>query len=279
MLAARAPGPVFCRDGLSSSAQVRLRVRVDGVLAAFRRHHPVVRVFCIYACTHVPFPLFLLVAPSTPPPTPTYLKPRNEPPLTSPSNKTQNLDRLPAGRVVPFFLIGRAHVLKDYRKKLLFSYPFQKGDVKWDADNSVRYPLLCSLAGLASGLFGIGGGMVKAPLLLEMGCLPAVQAATVATMILFTSGASTISLVLLDLMPHDYGACFFAFGLVATAIGAAAVRQVLTKHKKQSIIVLSVGIIISTSVVTMGIQSLLRLVADPKAIWKFGSLCGAGSGE
>lgn len=120
--------------------------------------------------------------------------------------------------------------------------------------------------------------MVKAPLLLEMGCLPAVQAATVATMILFTSGASTISLIVLDLMPHDYGAFCFGFGMVATAIGAAAVRKVLTKHKKQSIIVLSVGLIISTSVVTMGIQSLLRLVAEPESIFKFGTLCGGGGG-
>ncbi len=64
-------------------------------------------------------------------------------------------------RIAPFFLIGRQHVLRDYRKKVLFAYPFHKGDVKWDDSNSVRYPLLCSLAGLASGLMGIGGGMVK----------------------------------------------------------------------------------------------------------------------
>lgn len=184
-----------------------------------------------------------------------------------------------AHRVVPFFLLGRQHVLTDHRKKITFGYPFHKGDVKWDESTSIRYPLLCSLAGLASGLFGIGGGMVKAPLLLEMGVLPTVQAATVATMILFTSGASTVSLIVLDLMPHDYGVMFFFFGMVATGIGAAAVRKVLMKHKKQSVIVLSVGLIISTSVVTMGIQSLLRLVADPKSILHFGSVCGAGTGE
>lgn len=169
-------------------------------------------------------------------------------------------------------------MLKDFRKKTIFSFPFHKGDVQWDESNSVRYPLLCSLAGLASGLFGIGGGMVKGPLLLEMGVLPAVQAATVATMILFTSGASTVSLIVLGLMPRDYGLCFFFFGVVATGIGAAVVRKALRKHKKQSIIVLSVGLIISTSVVTMGVQSLLQLAADTESIWRFGSVCGGGEG-
>ncbi len=112
-----------------------------------------------------------------------------------------------------------------------------------------------------------------------MGVLPAVQAATVATMILFTTGASTISLTLLGLMPLDYAVAFFFFGMVWTGVGAAAVRQALMRHKKQSIIVLSVGLVISTAVVTMGIQSLLQLAEDPESILDVGTLCGAGSGE
>ena len=32
-----------------------------------------------------------------------------------------------------------------------------------------RYPLICSGAGLVAGMFGIGGGIVKGPLMLEMG--------------------------------------------------------------------------------------------------------------
>jgi uncharacterized membrane protein YfcA len=41
-----------------------------------------------------------------------------------------------------------------------------------------------------AGLFGLGGGVVKAPLMLELGVLPEVAAATSTTMIAFTSMAA-----------------------------------------------------------------------------------------
>lgn len=121
--------------------------------------------------------------------------------------------------------------------------------------------------------------MVKSPILLEMGVLPAVAGGTVATMILFTSATSTLSLLVLGLMPKAYGIFFFVFGIVCSAVGGAAISKVLVKHKKQSVVVLSIGLIISVSVVTMGIQSALRLVENPATILNVGSLCSAGTGE
>ncbi len=47
--------------------------------------------------------------------------------------------------------------------------------MEWDAEATVKYPLICGLAGFIAGLFGIGGGIVKGPLLLEMGVLPSVR--------------------------------------------------------------------------------------------------------
>jgi uncharacterized membrane protein YfcA len=65
------------------------------------------------------------------------------------------------------------------------------GQVRWTARRTVLYPSLCSLAGLVAGLFGVGGGIVKGPLMLEMGVLADVAAATSATMILFTAASAT----------------------------------------------------------------------------------------
>jgi hypothetical protein len=44
---------------------------------------------------------------------------------------------------------------------------------------------------LVTGLFGIGGGVVKGPLMLELGVPPDAAAATSATMIMFTAGSGT----------------------------------------------------------------------------------------
>lgn len=38
------------------------------------------------------------------------------------------------------------------------------------------YPSICSVAGLVAGLFGVGGGIVKGPLMLELGVRPDVSA-------------------------------------------------------------------------------------------------------
>ena len=66
-------------------------------------------------------------------------------------------------------VLNRHKVLHDYKIKQEFGFPFPKGAIKWTPSNSVRWPLVCMTAGLMAGLFGIGGGMVKSPLLLEMG--------------------------------------------------------------------------------------------------------------
>ena len=40
------------------------------------------------------------------------------------------------------------------------------------------FPELSTLAGAVAGLFGVGGGIIKAPLMLELGVPPDVAAAT-----------------------------------------------------------------------------------------------------
>jgi hypothetical protein len=47
-----------------------------------------------------------------------------------------------------------------------------EGDVHWDARATLLYPFLCTGAGILAGLFGVGGGMIKGPLVLEMGLTP-----------------------------------------------------------------------------------------------------------
>lgn len=92
-------------------------------------------------------------------------------------------------------LFVRRYLVDRYEIKQLVGYQYVEGDVLWTRRNTIRYPVLCTIAGLAAGLFGIGGGIVKGPLMLEMGVLPEVASVTSATMILFTSsgGLSCVS--------------------------------------------------------------------------------------
>merc|ERR1712194_982722 len=77
-------------------------------------------------------------------------------------------------------------------------------DIQWDAKTTITFPLICSIAGIFAGLFGVGGGIVKGPLMLEMGVHPAVASATAATMTLFTSAAACASFQIFGLLEPSY---------------------------------------------------------------------------
>jgi uncharacterized membrane protein YfcA len=87
-------------------------------------------------------------------------------------------------------------LLRQYRRRKAVSMAYVEGDIVWNVRGIVLYPLASLTAGLASGLLGIGGGMVQSPLMLEMGMLPQVAAATASYMIVSDLTALWLSLSL-----------------------------------------------------------------------------------
>ena len=88
-------------------------------------------------------------------------------------------------------LCVRRLLMRRHEARLARGYAFKPDDVLWTPRNTLVYPLTCTCAGLCAGMFGIGGGIIKGPLMLEMGLHPQVSSATAAYMILFTSSAAT----------------------------------------------------------------------------------------
>jgi len=161
--------------------------------------------------------------------------------------------------VLIFALSFRAVLVGEFQAKLRSGHTFVAGEMKWDSCNTIKYPIFCSAAGLMAGLFGVGGGIVKGPLMLEMGIAPSVASASAAAMILFTSAAASTSFVVFGLLQVGYGCLFFVVGLVSTIIGQYGVGRLLEKRGRQSPIVLSIGLVIC-------ISSLMAFVQDAVAI-------------
>ncbi|CAN0365886.1 unnamed protein product, partial [Discosporangium mesarthrocarpum] len=63
----------------------------------------------------------------------------------------------------------RDYLIKRWQAKARLNYRYLEGDVEWNPTNTIRYPAVCFFAGFFAGLFGVGGGIVKGPLMLEMG--------------------------------------------------------------------------------------------------------------
>ncbi|KAG8385695.1 hypothetical protein BUALT_Bualt03G0071800 [Buddleja alternifolia] len=113
------------------------------------------------------------------------------------------------------------------------------------------FPVMALLAGVLGGVFGIGGGMLISPLLLQIGIGPEVTAATCSFMVLFSSTMSAIQYLLLG-MENIYGAVVFAaICFVASLVGLTLVQQAIMKHGRASLIVFSVGTVMALSTVLM----------------------------
>merc|ERR1711871_460621 len=133
--------------------------------------------------------------------------------------------------IVRSYLLNKGKVMGRYMENLDLD-----ADIKWNETTTITYPLLCTLAGLFAGMFGIGGGIVKGPLMLEMGVDPQVSAATAAFMILYT-------------------AILFPCGLLCTALGQKIITTYIKRTNHASAIIFIIATIVGLATILMGFQT------------------------
>ncbi|CAH8256206.1 unnamed protein product [Arabidopsis lyrata] len=117
--------------------------------------------------------------------------------------------------------------------------------------NKCMFPVMALLAGVLGGVFGIGGGMLISPLLLQVGIAPEVTAATCSFMVLFSSTMSAIQYLLLGMEHTGTASIFAVICFVASLVGLKVVQKVITEYGRASIIVFSVCIVMALSIVLM----------------------------
>ena len=130
-----------------------------------------------------------------------------------------------------------------------------------------------TLAGVVAGFFGVGGGIVKGPLMLEMGVDPTVAAATSITMILFTSSAASVLYISFG-VPVDYAKVVFATGALFTALGQSLVSRLVRKMGPGVVVVMMAAMMgASASVVTFEAVELTRRAVASGNIGGHGHIC------
>ncbi|PKI72981.1 hypothetical protein CRG98_006681 [Punica granatum] len=104
-------------------------------------------------------------------------------------------------------------------------------------------------AGVLGGVFGIGGGMLISPLLLQVGIAPEVTAATCSFMVFFSSTMSALQYLLLG-MDHIGTTLIFSFiCFVGSLIGLMVVQRAIKEFGRASLIVFSVSTVMALSTV------------------------------
>jgi len=168
--------------------------------------------------------------------------------------------------------LGRRLLLNDAARKAEAGYVYLDEDLKWDRKSTIIYPLVSTLAGFCAGMFGIGGGIIKGPLMIAMGLHPAVASATSACMILFTSFTATTTFTVYGLMVPDYAIAGGVLGFSATFLGQTIMSRILAKSKRNSYIAFSIGFVVLLSAVLMALESVLHLISEEEDE-VFGGIC------
>jgi hypothetical protein len=133
--------------------------------------------------------------------------------------------------------------------------------ITWDGRNTIFYPLISVVAGLVSGMFGIGGGIVSGPLMLAFGVHPQIASATSACMILFTSIISTLCYLMFGLLKYDHAVFCIGLGFVSTLVGQTVTTRLLERSgNRSSYIAFCIGAVVAISAVAMGIESAIAII-------------------
>ena len=171
----------------------------------------------------------------------------------------------------------RSYLVERTKQKDACGYAYVDGDFHWDETTTLKYPSICFFAGVCAGLFGIGGGIVNGPLMLELGVLPPVAGATTACMILLTSTTAATTFLTFGLVQFDYAKRLFVVGILATAVGQLGMGHLIKKTGRSSYVAFSIGAVVSLSTVLMGFHGVVSLAyPDPTEAGNTGGICGSG---
>ncbi|KAL6853855.1 hypothetical protein ACP4OV_019884 [Aristida adscensionis] len=122
-------------------------------------------------------------------------------------------------------------------------------DSKMETLQSLTFPLAAFVTGSLSGLFGIGGGLLLNPVLLQIGIPPQTAAATSSFMVLFCASMSMVQFILLGMEGIGEASVYAAICFVASVVGAVVVERAVRKSGRVSLIVFLVTAIMALSTV------------------------------
>jgi uncharacterized membrane protein YfcA len=173
-----------------------------------------------------------------------------------------------------FSLGARFYLLRKHEVKVKIGYEYLQSDIQWNQRTTTIFPAICSVAGFFAGMFGIGGGIIKGPLMLAMGVNPQVASATSACMILFTSSSNIISYTIFGLLTQDYAIANLLIGFFFSMIVQIMILHLGRKYSKDSYIAYSIGCVVLLSAILMSAQSIFAIVEDEAGDNSLDKLCG-----
>eukprot|EP01094_Clydonella_sp_ATCC50884_P002093 TRINITY_DN11604_c0_g1_i1.p1 TRINITY_DN11604_c0_g1~~TRINITY_DN11604_c0_g1_i1.p1 ORF type:complete len:486 (+),score=139.06 TRINITY_DN11604_c0_g1_i1:122-1579(+) len=167
--------------------------------------------------------------------------------------------------------------LRNRRQKMEQSHQVLEGEVDWNMRNRIVFPALSFFAGVVAGMMGLGGGMIKSPLLLELGNNKNAQqaSATCAFMILFTSSSTTLQYLILGRLNVAYAVWYGLMGFVGSLIGKIFINALVKRYKKSAYIILCVAVFLGLGTIALMTEGTVDMVLSYRdaTLFAFSSIC------
>ncbi|KAG7400038.1 hypothetical protein PHYBOEH_007106 [Phytophthora boehmeriae] len=164
--------------------------------------------------------------------------------------------------VAIFVVLSSKYLHKIYLRKAAVNYQYIDGDIQWNEKTVLYFPIGCAVAGVVAGMFGVGGGIITGPIMIELGIVPEVASSTTALMILYSSAAATAKFAVFDMIAWDWAALLCAVAFVVTSAAQVVILSFVRRTGRQSIIVLCIGSAVAIGGVIMLYQAIKMTIED-----------------
>jgi uncharacterized membrane protein YfcA len=166
---------------------------------------------------------------------------------------------------------------KEYKYKVAIGYKFCPGDFECTTLNSLKLPLIAFIGGMIAGSLGIGAGLIFNPIIIQMGVHPAVASATGMYMVIFTTTASSMVVILLNRLYVKYAIILAILTLIGSYPGVYMQSYIVMRNggRQQYTVVILLFFIVFCLVLIplLNVITLTQKASDGYDVFAWGSYC------
>eukprot|EP01104_Vermistella_antarctica_P004679 TRINITY_DN1509_c1_g1_i1.p1 TRINITY_DN1509_c1_g1~~TRINITY_DN1509_c1_g1_i1.p1 ORF type:complete len:470 (+),score=120.74 TRINITY_DN1509_c1_g1_i1:210-1619(+) len=153
-------------------------------------------------------------------------------------------------------------LIREVKKRKACGYPLVEGDIDWGYRMTMSVAGVGVGMGLCAGLLGIGGGMIVAPIMLELGVLPRVVSVTTVTMVPFTAVATVAQFFFLGILDPVVIVILAVVAFFCAMIGLLGREFLISKFNRQSFVSFALCFVVGLSLILLMIVAVLQLTND-----------------